>query len=163
MRDAEVNSLLLETRQRWRIPNQLRPERPKVALQAAIDLAKEICPDAVFRSITNVYNCMGAVVACRRVWVDPEHAVKILKDDGYRKLGGPDEAERGDVVIYEDDQEPVHIGIVFAKRLVVPGENGDSLIVLSKWGGDGEYFHDLTKVPGYLGRPTQYWTDRRTP
>jgi hypothetical protein len=135
-----------------------------LALQAAIELAKEICPDAIFRSITNLYNCMGLVVASRRVWVDPEHAIKILTDDGYRELGGPDEADCGDIVIYHNDQaEPIHIAIVAWKNLLLAGEQRDPLTVLSKWGGDGEYFHEVSKVPGYLGQPAQYWTDRRWP
>ena len=29
-------------------------------------------------------------------------------------------------------------------------------------GGDGEYLHEMSKVPGYLGRPAEYWTDRRS-
>jgi hypothetical protein len=160
----QADALLLQTRCKWSIPNELRPERPRAALQAAIDLAKDICPDAIFRSITNTYNCMGMIVASRRVWVDPEHAVKILTDDGYRRLSGPHEAERGDVVLYHNDKgEPVHIGIVMGKNLVLPGEQKDPLTVLSKWGGDGEYIHELSDVPGYLGHPAQYWTDRRKP
>lgn len=159
----QSDALLLETRRRWRIPNELRPERPKVALQAAMALAKEICPDAIFRSITNTYNCVGMVVAARRVWVDPEHAVKILTDDGYRKLSGPEEVEYGDVVIYHNARgQPVHIGIVLRKNLAIAGDKKDLLTILSKWGGDGEYIHEVSKVPGYLGHPAEYWTDRRS-
>jgi len=157
------NALLLQTRARWDIPNEIRLERPRVALQAAIDIAREICPDAVFRSITGTYNCVGMVVATRRVWVDPEHIVRILTDDGYKKLERAEDAERGDVVIYHDDQgHACHVGLVMSKNIVVPGENGDVLTVLSKWGADGEYVHEMSKVPGYLGHPAEYWTDRRS-
>lgn len=163
MSPEESNKLLLQTRKKWDIPNELRPERPREALQAAIELAKEICPEAILRSITNAYNCMGLVVAARRVWVDPEHVVKILTDDGCTRLAGPETADRGDVVVYHNDRaEPVHVAIVLWKNLFVPGDPKDLLTVLSKWGGDGEYIHEASKVPGYLGRPGEYWTDRRT-
>ncbi len=126
-------------------------------------LAKEICPDAIFRSITNTYNCVGMVVAARRVWVDPHDAVKILTDDGYKKLAGPVQAECGDVVIYHNAHgQPVHMGIVLRKNLAATGDNKDLLTVISKWGGDGEYIHEASKVPGYLGQPAEYWTDRRS-
>ena len=159
-----AESLLLQTRCKWDIPNEIRMERPKVALQAAVDLAKEICPDASFRSITNTYNCMGLVVATRRVWVDPEHVVKLLTDDGYRKRGRAEDADKGDVVVYHNEKgEPIHVGIAMWKNFAIAGENRDLLTVLSKWGGDGEYFHEASQVPEYLGQPAEYWTDRRTP
>ncbi len=105
------------------------------------------------------------VVASRRVSVDPAHLLKILKDDGYQQLPGPEGAQQGDVVVYQDDldEEPTHVAIVLAKCVVVPGGNDDSLLVLSKWGHDGEYEHKSRYVPDVYGRPTQYWTDRRNP
>jgi hypothetical protein len=131
----EANAILLQTRRKWKIPNELRPERPRAALLAAIDHIKDIRPNAKVRSISAQYNCMGLVVACRRVWVYPEHAVKILTDDGYTQLGGPEQADLGDVVIYHDEKgEPVHIGIVAGKNVLMPGVPSDPLTVLSKWG-----------------------------
>lgn len=157
-----VDSLLLQTRAKWAIPNSIRLERPAVALRAAVDLIRELFPEARLRSITATYNCVGLVVASRGTWVDPEHLAKILTDDGYRQLPRPEDAEAGDVVVYHDaDGEPCHVAIVVTKNLAVAGENRDLLTVLSKWGADGEYLHDLTKLPLLLGRPAQYWTDRR--
>ncbi len=157
-----TDSLLLQTRARWMIPNEVRRERPAAALRAAIDLMRELFPEARLRSITSAYNCMGLVVASRRTWVDPEHLVRILTDDGYRQIMRPENAESGDVVVYHDpDGEPSHVGIVVGKNLAIPGENRDLLLVLSKWGADGEYVHELTSLPVVLGRPGQYWTDRR--
>ncbi len=154
--------LLLQTRAKWQIPNELRLERPKASLQAAIEVVKGIAPDAVFRSISFTYNCIGMVVASRRVWVDPGHLVRILNQDGYRRLPGVNDADRGDVVVYHDvDGEACHAGIVVARNLAIPGDETDPLTVLSKWGGDGEYIHQLSKVPSLLGRPSEYWTDRR--
>ena len=158
-----TDSLLLQTRAKWSIPNELRMERPVIALRAAVDLIRELFPEARLRSITGTYNCVGLVVASRRTWVDPEHLVKVLEDDGYRQLQRPEDAEAGDVVVYHDpDGEPCHVGIVVAKNLAVAGESRDLLTVLSKWGADGEYMHGLTKLPLLLGQPAQYWTDRRS-
>jgi hypothetical protein len=157
-----TDSLLVQTRAKWPIPNELRMERPIVALRAAVDLIHELFPEAQLRSITSTYNCVGLIVASRRVWVDPEHLLKVLKDDGYRMLQRAEHAEAGDVVVYHDaDGDLCHVAIVVAKNLAVAGENRDILTVLSKWGADGEYAHDATKLPLLLGRPAQYWTDRR--
>jgi hypothetical protein len=157
------DSLLLQTRARWSIPNEIRKERPTAALRAAVDLMHELFPKAQLRSITSTYNCVGLVLATRRVWVDPEHLIKILNDDGYRQLQRPEDTEFGDIVIYHDeDGEPCHVGIVLRKNLAIEGENRDLLTVVSKWGADGEYVHEATKLPSLLGRPAQYWTDRRS-
>jgi hypothetical protein len=99
------------------------------------------------------------------VWVQPAHLVQVLREDGFQQLGGLAEVEQGDVVIYQvdGDDEPTHVGIVIRKQIVVPGERQDALVVLSKWGGFGEYEHESLNVPPVYGRPTQYWTHRRNP
>jgi hypothetical protein len=126
-----------------------------------VDLVRELFPEAQLRSITATYNCVDLIVASRRAWVDPEHLVKILKDDGYRLLQRAEDAESGDVVVYHDpDGEPCHAAFVVGKNLAVAGENRDLLTVLSKWGADGEYLHEATKLPLLLGRPAQFWMDR---
>lgn len=102
------------------------------------------------------------VIACRRTWVEPEHLFRVLTDDGFRRLNGEAETLIGDVVIYRDmEQEISHIAIVIGKNLYNPEAPRDTLRVLSKWGADGEYEHDSTDVPELLGRPAEYWTDRR--
>jgi hypothetical protein len=132
-------------------------------MRAAVDLVRELYPEAQLRSITATYNCVGLIVACRRVWVNPEHLVKILKDDGYRLLQRAEDTESGDVVVYHDpEDEPCLVAFVVAKNLAVAGENRDLLTVLSKWGADGEYLHEATKLPLLLRRPAQAWTDRRS-
>jgi hypothetical protein len=157
------DSLVLQTRAKWQIPNELRPERHPAALKAAIELIRGIFPDAILRSITATYNCVGLVVASRRTWVDPADLVRVLRDDGYQKLSGPEESEIGDVVIYHDDNgEPCHAGLVLRKNPLLAGGQEDLLTVVSKWGADGEYIHGASRVPVYLGTPAEYWTDRRT-
>jgi hypothetical protein len=154
--------LALETRARKPIDNAVKPERPKVALDASAALFKNLFPNAQLRSLTAVYNCIGLIVASRRTWVDPDDLIRILKEDGYRELAGAEEAEAGDVVVYHDPYGKVcHAAIVVQKRLLVPGQQEELLTVLSKWGADGEYVHDLTALPGYLGSPVAFWTDRR--
>ena len=102
------------------------------------------------------------VVASRRTWVDPDHLVEVLKEDGYRKLNGPEETEHGDMVIYHDSHgRACHVGLVVRKNVVNAGAEGEWLTVLSKWGADGEYIHGALKLPGLLGTPAEYWTDRR--
>jgi hypothetical protein len=123
---------------------------------------KQSHPDALLRSITATYNCVGLVVASRRTWVDTEHLLTILIEDGSRRLRGPEEARVGDVVVYRDEAGDVsHVGMVSQKKIADPRSDADFLQVLSKWGADGEYFHDATDVPYLLGRPAEYWTDRK--
>jgi hypothetical protein len=153
--------LKLETRARRQVPNEVRPERNPAALRASVELWKRLRPRARLRSITAAYNCIGLVVACRRAWVDPEELLPALRDDGYRQLGGPAEAEKGDVVVYRDQRGNVcHAGIVVGKN-VVTAEAADPLVVLSKWGEDGEYEHESSDVPELLGKPVEFWTDRK--
>ena len=161
MRLGEVPALRMETRAKWQIPNELRSERHKEALDAAVELHRAAHPNAVLRSITAVYNCVGMVLSSRRAWVDTEHIRRILREDGFRRLTDSSEAECGDVVIYHDDEgEACHMGLIAHKK-IIQGQDEDHLRVLSKWGSDGEYFHDLSDVPLLLGRPAEFWTDRR--
>jgi hypothetical protein len=101
------------------------------------------------------------VIASRRVWAWPEDLVKVLTDDGYRRLADPADAQMGDVVIYHYKGEPTHVGLIVRKLILVPGDNQDMFQVLSKWGGDGEYCHKLSEVPEVYGDAAEYWTDRR--
>ena len=63
---------------------------------------------------------------------------------------------------HDSHDEPCHVGIVLRKNLLIPGDSRDLLTVVSQWGADGEYVHEVTKLPSLLGRPAQYWTDRRS-
>jgi hypothetical protein len=162
LRPLRYPALALETRAGRAIDNEVRPERPKVALDASAALFKRLFPKAELRSLTAVYNCVGLVVANRRAWVDPDDLIRVLREDGYRQLANVMEAELGDVVVYHDaGGEVCHVGIVVGKNVLIPGQQEDPLRVLSKWGADGEYIHDLSKLPAYLGTPGQFWTDRR--
>jgi hypothetical protein len=118
-----------------------------------------------FRSISNTYNCVGMVVASRRVWVHPQYLEQIFQEDGFRRLTSLEDVQPGDVAVYQDglDSEPTHVAIVVSRRIIIPGVSEDPLVVLSKWGAFGEYEHESLNVPAVYGRPTQYWTHRRNP
>jgi hypothetical protein len=155
-------SLLVETRRAWRIPNEMRPELHPAVLAASLGIWKKAKPNARFRSITGTYNCIGMVVASRRTWVDPEHLLRILQEDGYRQLASEAETQFGDVVIYRDSAREVsHAGLVVGKNLYDPDNPRDALVVLSKWGHEGEYEHDASDVPPFCGLPAEFWTDRK--
>lgn len=156
-----VPFLRMETRARWQIPNELREEMHPNVRDAAVEMWRSQRPNARLRSISATYNCIGMVVAFRRSWVDPGDLLRILKEDGYRKLGRSEEARLGDVVVYRDAQGSVsHAGIIIGFNLYDSDNPKDARIVLSKWGRDGEYEHDETDVPVQLGSPSEYWSHR---
>lgn len=132
--ETDYPSLLLETRKKGKIPNQMRPELPPVVREASLQMWKEKKPNARFRCFTGTYNCIGMVVASRRTWVDTEELLRILDEDGYRKLATEAEVDFGDVVVYRDTAGRVsHAAIVTRKKCYDPENPGDTLVVLSKW------------------------------
>ena len=98
------------------------------------------------------YNCVGMIFCSRRSSVDIEHVYDILMYDGYNEIM-KDELIPGDLVLYTFQDEPSHVGMV---SCVSPYE----LLVLSKWGKDGEIEHDYREVPYELGVPTAYYSTR---
>jgi hypothetical protein len=145
-----------------RIPNEMRPELNPAVLKASVEIWRDQRPNAKLRSITGSYNCIGMVIACRRTWVDPEHLLRVLVEDGYSKLNGEAQAHLGDLVAYRDEKgEICHAGIVVGKNVYNPDSPRDALIVLSKWGHEGEYVHDASDVPLQCGKPAEFWTDRK--
>ncbi len=109
---------------------------------------------------------MGLAFANRRTWVLTEELEAILADDGYRKLKNVFEVKPGDLVIYRTPlpgQEFRHVGLVLGIERTVQVAKVNRLKVLSKWGSEGEYIHYAEDVPALLGRPNDYWTERRLP
>lgn len=98
------------------------------------------------------YNCVGMIFCSRRASVDIEHVYDILTYDGYNEIM-KDELIPGDLVLYTYQGEPSHVGMV---SCISPYE----LLVLSKWGKDGEVEHDYRQVPDELGVPTAYYSTR---
>lgn len=154
---GDLRAIPLATKRGTHIRNERRLERPPDGLRAAVRLVAQERPLARFRSITNTYNCVGMAFASRRTWVDIDEIRLILNEDGYRQIEAP---EIGDIVIYRNPEYDVkHVGVVLENRpLEAAGK--PVVMVLSKWGGDGEYIHAVDYVPEALGRPTDYWTER---
>lgn len=154
---GDLAAIPLATRRGTYIRNERRLERAADSLRAAVRLAAQERPLARLRSITNTYNCVGMVFASRRTWVDTEEIHLILNEDGYRRVEAP---EVGDIAIYRNPNNEIkHVATVLDNRAFEAGGT-PIVMVLSKWGGDGEYIHAADYVPEYLGRPTDYWTER---
>ena len=154
-------SIPLATRHGSFIPNERRREKHPEQLKASIELLDRELPAAKLRSATALYNCMGLVFASRRTWVDTGELETILLEDDYKRLAGPDGARIGDVVVYGREDEVRHVGVIVGTQVnLMTGSR--EISVMSKWGADGEYIHELDYVPALLGRPSAFWTDRRS-
>jgi hypothetical protein len=119
-------------------------------------------PNAKFRSITALYNCVGHVFGSRRTCIDTSWIFRILYEDEYRKLKSEAELAVGDLVVYRySGSEPSHVGVV---QQISPSlaDATWTVTVLSKWGADAEYLHDVRDVPVVFGVP-EYWTERKAP
>jgi len=93
------------------------------------------------RSLRSTYNCVGMVFANRRTFIEPEEIPMILQDDEYIEVR-PDDLMPGDVVLYKDPktEDIKHVGLVLAAEMMFETKK---IRVLSQFGRDGEYIHDL--------------------
>ena len=143
------------------IPNQQRgqmhPDRMACAQLIHVTQHPGIRP----RSLSSRYNCVGMVFSTRRTWIEPELVERILEEDGYRQVLAEQDLKIGDLVVYRDSDSLIsHIGVIVS--LTPHVARGDwEITVLSQWGADGEYVHDIEDVHTLLGRPTEFWTDRK--
>jgi len=156
-------SLRLFTKKGSHIRNVQRREQLPERLQAVKTEMERIFPEALLRTVTGTYNCMGMVFASRRTWVETDSDVLnlILEDDGYRKVEDVKTLFVGDIVVYRsEDGEPQHVGIVIEKTPQISSGNFE-IKVLSKWGNDGECIHELNYIPSQCGIPTDFYTDRK--
>lgn len=87
------------------------------------------------------YNCHGLTFGARRTQIkDGAEVAKILREDGYRKLG--DEVlYPGDIAIYTKEGEISHSGIVMMI------ERSGKPWLLSKWGRFHEAMHTPDECP----------------
>jgi hypothetical protein len=100
---------------------------------------------------------MGLIFGSRRAWIDIDSADMILRDDGYARIELPD-AQPGDLVFYNHPEYGrTHVGCLWVRSVTGPSP----FRVLSQFGGDGEYHHDLNDVPEIYGVANEFWTDRR--
>lgn len=128
-------------------------------------------PEAILRSgPTKMYNCHGLTFANRRAWVenvpplDPTTVQSIegvLEEDGYRPVN-LQEVEIGDVAAYREDPDGHihHTGIVVQVDSAFGEMTNQVLLIMSKWGQNGEFLHTPNVVPPGYGSYMQYWTER---
>lgn len=153
--------LALQTKKGQQIPNQRCPQRHPDSMRAARDMVEGNHTTAKSRSLVSSYNCLGMVFATRRTWIEPDHLQMILDDDDYQLVSSESDVQPGDVVVYRNASgEVTHVGIV-ARKETEPRDATYKITVLSQWGKDGEYFHDINDINVLLGTPSEYWTDRR--
>jgi hypothetical protein len=153
------SSIQLSTKKGNHIPNERRKERSPESLKAAEEIWKKKFPHIRTRSLSATYNCVGLVFGCRRTCIDPENLTKILQEDGYKKLPDNSHFLPGDLVIYVNNQQYSHIGVIVH---VEPNFHDGTYVVtiLSQWGADGEYLHLLEHVPDDYGTP-EFWSERK--
>jgi hypothetical protein len=153
----DLAPLALDSRARRQIGNFPRLEQNPAQLRIKLQVHQNDHPAATLRSATGVYNCFGLAFGSRRTWILEDEVRKVLADDGYRQIGLGDLRE-GDLVIYSTRPGGIdHAAVVTAFDLTDPSVAW----VISQWGQDGEWKHRIDDVPGFFGRPTEFWTDRR--
>ena len=159
---SDRHSIPLATKRGCHIPNFRREPRDTSAMEDAVRWNSESHESVRVRSKSSTYNCVGMVFANRRTWVETDHIRRILEEDGYRPVTLQD-AECGDIVLYTDadaDATVLHVGVIVRHDPSI--EDADwKTTVLSQWGRDGEFFHELKDVnTGLLGSPNEVWTER---
>jgi hypothetical protein len=102
------------------------------------------------------------VFACRRAWIESTDLETILPADGYRRLANVSDVVPGDLVLYKNYTGAYsHVGVVLDRCPVISNDDL-GILVLSKWGKEGEYVHPAEKVPLLCGKPVEFWTERET-
>ena len=157
----DPDSLELFTRTRVFIPNEQRLEGSPAIMKTAIDVLRASFPTARLRSASQRYNCVGMIFASRRTWIDPEELEMIFREDGFRIVNDIKDVFAGDIVVYGNPktQQPEHIGLILDKAANLRDSTWD-VKVLSQWGRDGEYVHEINSLPTLLGEVLSFWTDR---
>lgn len=98
----------------------------------------------------------------RRAWIETDYVPMILDEDGYVPVQ-ESEVQPGDVAVYRSNGEISHVALVVARIApAVADLNGQwKTTVLSQWGQDGEYLHDLEDVAERLGTFDQFYSEKR--
>ena len=159
---ADPHRLPLACLNRDEIQNAQRLEDSPERRIEAIKLWKNLRPNARLRSISGRYNCMGMVFASRRTVIDVEELPKILRGDGYARVTKTGNYMEGDIVVYRTKSGKYsHVGVIMFSKVDVKCGNV-TWFVLSKWGTDGEYFHEIDYVPQIFGDDYEVWTERKS-
>jgi len=98
---------------------------------------------------------------------------KILEGNGYKLIKrlnnikvdfliGNEDIREGDIIIYKNifqgKERITHSGIII--NLIKCNNKLVNLLILSKMGRGGEYFHKLNEIPDFYGMIAEIWTDR---
>lgn len=155
---TDKDSIHIETSKRRRIKNVRMQQRPEEAMIAARKIHER--PRRFVRSLVSTYNCVGMVFANRRTFIDTSEIPAILEDDEYYPVEDEAKVAVGDIVIYSksDSSGITHIGIVVVNQMEIGRRD---LRVLSQFGRDGEYIHDLLDVPEGYGTVVKFYSERR--
>jgi hypothetical protein len=157
---SDPNALALATRKGTPIPNSRPMPKLPAMMRAAVELHRASLPAIRLRSASSEYNCMGQAFASRRTAIDIDEILWVLAEDGFVRIS-QDKAQPGDLVLYRDDRgAPVHVGVLWKQEPDLVNATWRAQ-VLSQWGSDGEYFHELNEVPPMLGHATDFWSDRQ--
>lgn len=117
-------------------------------------------PSARLRSLSATYNCFGMAFASRRTCIDATEVQMILDDDGYVQIESKD-VQPGDIVLYFDaEREISHVAVVVCHKPDIANADWKTT-VLSQWGADGEYLHDIADVNEALGKPDKFYSEKR--
>jgi hypothetical protein len=98
------------------------------------------------------------IFAARRAWIEIDHIERLLMEDGYTRVERND-VMSGDIVLYRWNGEPAHVGLITA---VEPFGAARNILVISKWGRDAEFIHHEENVAELMGKPSEYYTDRKS-
>jgi hypothetical protein len=150
----DPNRIALQTVQKWDIPNARKLPKSPAQMKSAYQIHKQGHLSLEVRSLRSEYNCVGLIFGSRRTVIDIEHVNKIFEHDGYKKIDFS-KGEQGDIVLYEDTSGPVHVGVLWSHHPI-----SQEWIVLSQWGSDGEYFHQINDTREDWRHKVTLWTER---
>ena len=158
--EQDRQSFPVYTRRVRRIPNERRQEQNPQRLRAAFEMFSKRL-SVRLRSATGVYSCVGLVFASRRTWIDIDHVDWILTEDEYVRIEDQTKIVPGDLILYRNSRgEPTHIGVLIRRKEDIEAA-GFKMTILSQWGSDGEYTHDINDVPELLGYPSEFYSERK--
>jgi hypothetical protein len=135
--------LALQTRRGGTIENTMNPDSPHAGLDLQIRSLRTKYDKAIHREVgpSYRYNCHGLTFAARRTGIsDPGQVQKILNDDGYQQLALGEFPLVGDIVVYRENGDIVHSGVVVGSR-------NQETMVLGKWGDCHEAVHPVYHCP----------------
>jgi len=156
----ETYELLLQTRRRNHIPNELT-HMEVWGDNLVVEEYKNKYPSGEHRPVgpSRKYNCHGLTFACRRTSIDdPKDVLMILTEDDYQEVQ-LNNVIRGDIAVYFVGGIPEHSGIVVEVNkprlldefaITVP-------LILSKWGRVQEVIHKPRECPGVEGAEIKYF------